>query len=219
MTAIIRRREGVPIRSIGRRARNSRAGLDRRKGRRGIFRANPSIDCPPVETAKRRIVRAPRLARPLARPGPIDQARGANHARPRRARLPREPTQVFCPRLDARTRSPRRSKVHSPCLDRRRPRGGHCITFHNNYAALGVGRSGLSMSFTTLRGVSRGSQSPLPSITNQKVGGSSPFGRAAAPLGAIHRWGFCISAKHSFGSAFSCPSARGGPSKSVPCSI
>lgn len=48
-------------------------------------------------------------------------------------------------------------------------------------------------------------------ITVQKVGGSSPSGRAAAPLGAIHRWGFCISTKHSFGSAFSCPSARGGP--------
>ena len=47
-------------------------------------------------------------------------------------------------------------------------------------------------------------------ITVQKVGGSSPSGRAAAPLGAIHRWGFCISAKHSFGSAFSCPSACGG---------
>ena len=42
-------------------------------------------------------------------------------------------------------------------------------------------------------------------ITVQKVGGSSPFGRAAAPLGAIHRWGFCISTKHSFGSAFFMP--------------
>ena len=29
-------------------------------------------------------------------------------------------------------------------------------------------------------------------ITVQKVGGSSPSGRAAAPLGAIHRRGFCI---------------------------
>ena len=28
--------------------------------------------------------------------------------------------------------------------------------------------------------------------TDQKVGGSSPFERAAAPLGAIHRWGFCV---------------------------
>lgn len=46
-------------------------------------------------------------------------------------------------------------------------------------------------------------------ITVQKVGGSSPSGRAAAPLGAIHRWGFCISTKHSFGSAFFMPSARG----------
>ena len=42
-------------------------------------------------------------------------------------------------------------------------------------------------------------------ITVQKVGGSSPSGRAAAPLGAIHRWGFCISTKHSFGSAFFMP--------------
>ena len=42
-------------------------------------------------------------------------------------------------------------------------------------------------------------------ITVQKVGGSSPFGRAAAPLGAIHRWGFCICGKHSFGSAFFMP--------------
>ena len=47
--------------------------------------------------------------------------------------------------------------------------------------------------------------------TNQKVGGSSPSGRAAAPLGAIHRWGFCISTKHSFGSAYFMPSARGDP--------
>ena len=45
-------------------------------------------------------------------------------------------------------------------------------------------------------------------ITVQKVGGSSPSGRAAAPLGAIHRWGFCICEKHSFGSAFSCPPRR-----------
>ena len=42
-------------------------------------------------------------------------------------------------------------------------------------------------------------------ITVQKVGGSSPFGRAAAPLGAIHRRGFCICEKHSFGSAFFMP--------------
>lgn len=48
-------------------------------------------------------------------------------------------------------------------------------------------------------------------ITVQKVGGSSPSGRAAAPLGAIHRWGFCISTKHSFGSAYFMPSARGDP--------
>ena len=39
-------------------------------------------------------------------------------------------------------------------------------------------------------------------ITVQKVGGSSPFGRAAAPLGAIHRWGFCISTKHSLRECF-----------------
>ena len=57
-------------------------------------------------------------------------------------------------------------------------------------------------------------------ITVQKVGGSSPSGRAAAPLGAIHRWGFCISTKHSFGSAFSCPFRDcHGPSKSVSCLI
>lgn len=29
-------------------------------------------------------------------------------------------------------------------------------------------------------------------ITDQKVGGSSPFERAAAPLDATHRWGFCV---------------------------
>ena len=50
--------------------------------------------------------------------------------------------------------------------------------------------------------------------TVQKVGGSSPFGRAAAPLGAIHRWGFCVFEKHSFGSAFFMPIR---PRRSHPC--
>ena len=52
-------------------------------------------------------------------------------------------------------------------------------------------------------------------ITVQKVGGSSPSGRAAAPLGAIHRWGFCISTKHSFGSAFFMPISRLSRSQQV----